>query len=214
MSVIRLRQYGVGPSLYPMSDNFDDNIIDAGKWNVVNTNPTAVIISETGGKLQLESTMSANANFWQDRVESIAVLNEGAVSAVLNRDPNNFAGEASAFTLAADLNNRISIARSNDGNGSVDLYIIKESSSVYTNTGLSTPSFNNQFKITYSALKEVAFWCWGGSSWVQLGTTQTVDIGTGLKAVFTLSDRANATPQTFTIDNFHLTLEDYSTQYP
>lgn len=207
---------GSASSVIVMEDDFTGTTIDTAKWDV--TDPTdGVTISQNNELIftidKSQSVPSANTNF----VETDDVITNGGCQAT-------FAGTAvntesvPSFALYNSFSSPLYLAQiSRNSSNDAQLKIYYNDSLVYDID--STVAFANTWKIYFDdSANNVYFYYWGGSSWIQAGTTQNYDIGNGggnLKCrIGTNSVGGSSGTVTITVDDFYLTDDTYSTNPP
>jgi hypothetical protein len=200
-----------------MQDNFAGTTIDTAKWNETDADG---IISQNNELIINVGTHSSKALF-ANKLQSDSTITSGV--AVLQArfdftsEPADGNGAMWHLMLYVDDSNWAAITcRSGSGDALDDfrLQITDGGSVVYDNyaTAVSSP---DDVKITYNiATGAIAFYYWT-TEWVQLGTTQTFDIGSTVYACLTCRDLATWSGTNIgEYDNLFFTQTDYSTQYP
>jgi hypothetical protein len=199
-------------SIIVASDGFGDGVIDNTKWTVYNANPVNVTIEERGGRMYLTSNNISDtsvSNFFDNRVESIQTIADGTAAGQIFRSAT--VGSVFQFSLGVDQNNRAMVMRRAGLVPGATIRILVGGSTVYT-LDLDTPTISSRWKILRFN-GQVQFKYWTGSQWQQVGTTQTANIGTNLKAIFSATDGGSGYVEN-SIDNYYLTNSDYSTEGP
>lgn len=190
-------------------DNFTGTTIDTNKWtetdpnswisqnNVINIAlPHSSIVSEFTNNLTSVSSITSGTAVVQGNITwTTDSSNEAMGGIYLWKDNNNYAFIGSRAT-----------------GGRYRLRIVSGGSSVYS---LETSIAKGKDVKIVSNGTQVSFYYWSGSSWTQIGTTQTVSLGYNLKYIISSEDytgRTGANP--ITIDNSYFSDQDYTTQYP
>lgn len=197
-----------------LRDDFNLNEIDVKKWTETDPNSR---VSISNYRVALANSHGATRSPFTDMLKSVASVASGVatVQATVTWDDDTNNEAIGGIWLYVDANNYISLT-SRSGGGTYRLRIFDGGSQVYT---LETAITKNKIvKITYDlSSKDIKFWYWDAvdDEWVQMGTTQNVDIGSTCYAVLTSQDDTTFTgADTVYIDDLYLSNADYSTQKP
>lgn len=190
---------------------FTGTSVETGKGTITNPDTGTLTVSQNGKLLFTRTTdtavASALTNYWR----TVSSYTRGTFAFVMNRD-TGFTNSAAQMLYRVDANNDLAILKS-ASSSNVDLRIRSGGSTVYS---LSTSvSSNNRFRIQYNASNEVVFEYWSGSAWTQMGTTQTVNIGSsGQLQASTNSSSSDAPSDVFSFDSIYVTDNIYPTVTP
>lgn len=190
------------------NDEFNDLVLNENIWTVVNAHPSERDIEVVLGQLKLTATGGSSDPFGTIAVGR-SVLTSGTIQADLE-----FTGNNTNFGMALWVSaTSHAVLQCDPGGGSARLRILNGGSVEYDQTiegvtfDVKTPA-----RISRSSGNVIKFEYWNGSSWVQMGTDQTVNFGTSFSPAFYVG---GASGIEFTVDNFYATTEvDYTTIQP
>jgi hypothetical protein len=176
-----------GTATFDFFDDFNDNSIDTSKW--IETDPNNRV-TEQNQRLELANPHTADIPVFTDQLKStvsissgIAVL-ENYLTWVTDSTEEAWGG---AFLWFDNNNYAVIMSRTSSG-GNLRLKIVAGGSTYYDVD--TTISKGKKVKIEYDfSATTVKFFYFDGSSWVQMGTTQTVNLGTNAYVVLSAYDR-------------------------
>lgn len=150
--------------------------IDTTKWTISNLDPTKVRIEkyDVNSLVNLGTTANTEANAMRNSI----VSNKDAVSGVFGFTAcsiypmNNI---YQSFGLYVDANNRLEFYRKNSGNYNLSFRIILAGTKIYEADDV-TKEFG-KFEIRVTEAHSVSAWIHNGTSWTQIGTSQTAEMG-------------------------------------
>lgn len=190
---------------------FTGTTVDTSKGTLTNPDSANLTIAQNG-KLNFTRTTdtavaSSITNYWN----SVNTYTRGTFAVLMSHD-TGFINSIKAFVYRVDANNDIAILSSTTSNLAT-LRIRSGGSTVYTyDTGIS---LNNRFRIRFNAANQIIFEYWNSSTWTQLGTTQTVNVGSAGNIRFqTNSSVADAPADVFSFDSLYITDKTYTTVTP
>lgn len=194
-----------------MKDNFNDNSIDNNLWTLTNPNS---LISEVNNRIEISNPHTGSIANFSNKLESVKTISSGQAvgSCFLDWTVPNTSESAGGIILWVDNNNYISIT-SRSTNGQFRILLRQAGVLVYDLS--SDISKGTNIKITYDIstfLIKLYYW---SNGWVQMGTTQTYNIGNNVKIVLSTSDEATFTgANIIQIDDLFFTNKEFTTQYP
>jgi len=200
---------------YILFDDFNDNSIDTSKWDETDPNGR---IAETSQQIEVSNPHTTQISSFVDYLKSDISISSGVavVQGYLTWTTDSGQEAIGGIYLYVDNDNYAGItSRDNEGGGHLRISIKKGGGLVYNvDTGL--PTKGKDVKIVYDMnANEISFWYWNGSSWAQMGTTQTQNLGSPVYYVITAGDNTyfnGANP--IIVDNAYFSSGDYSTRYP
>lgn len=195
-----------------LSEDFTGAVVDATKGAI--TNPSVANLSVTqNGRLIVTRVTDVNdsvENYWQ----SADSFTRGVFTVLVDREVG-FAATAWFFRYYIDSSNFISIQ--GVASGAIRLAIQKSGASLEydVNPVASLTSASIRVQIRYNASNEISFWYYNTKAWVQMGTTQTQDIGaSGKIRLGSSSNSVDAAADRFSFDELRVTTTSYSTEFP
>lgn len=196
---------------YLLFDNFTGTTIDTNRWDEYDA---PAVISQNDALLIGNGTHTDRLDFNALLVSKTKVTSGVAVAQCnLTWTTDGNSESWGGMFLYKDANNYAFISSRSDAGGQYRLRIVTGGTERYAVTsGLTTKG--KDVKI-WTDGTDIKFYYWGGSSWTQMGTTQTYSLGYDLYIKFSAQDASTfngANP--ITIDNAYLSGEDYTTQYP
>lgn len=194
-----------------LEDDFTGVTIDTNKWAVTNPDPAKVVISQNGF-LELDSIAGAVASTYANNVTSVDAWTDTILSLQADLTQVVALGQSPSigFMLWVDNNNWVAVWAATDVNTLAAIRIQSGGSPVLNADTLF--DFNGKWKIEKDG-NDWSFYRHDGTSWVQVGTTQTENIG----ATFKVMSQAGAhltNAQTFRVDNLFLTDRIYTSETP
>lgn len=221
---LTIQEIGVLDPPTTLFDNFSSSQLDFSKWTLVGG---FGLISQQNNRLEFNLNHGGSiimANSFQHGLKTNLGFTTGFVAFQFEIEYENVARdqgyvdcrlwqrdslEGFSFSCAKILNHFDA--------GEITLQIWDDGSRVYNLTGIIPTS--NKFKIDCNiATNDVRFWNWNGAIWVQLGTTQNVDLLKGIDELigaFSVNDSPSATAIDYAyVKNVYLTDTDYVTENP
>lgn len=203
----------VSSSVAPLlSDDFTGTTIDTTKWTV--TDPADELAISQNETIKFHATGVTSVDAYANNMiaatgytDALQVL--AADFIFTNTPTNNF-----FFELRVDANNTVRIVGdiSSTSRAKARLLIVQGGLVAYDLK--SSIDFNNKrWKIKKDGSNNISFFYWDGAAWVQVGVTQTVNIGTTFKPYMSMSGVAGDVA-TMEWDNLRLTNYDYTTRLP
>jgi hypothetical protein len=196
-----------------LSDTFTGTTIDAAKWTALGY--TGNIAVTQNDKLLMTQLGGSAASSWVDSgpiVKSVTTFTNGYFKFDLIRTANYGADLSGMGFYLSNGSRACIISASTDNN--VRLFIfISGTGTVYDATVACAGGLNNSFKIAYASDNTIKYYYWTGSAWVQLGATQTQNIGTNKMVAFTQATNV-AHSQNLQIDNVYVCASDFATLNP
>ena len=204
----------VYPPVTIFKDNFTGSTINTAIWN--ETDPDGVI--SQNNVLNVDCEASTNRNFFYNKLQSVANVTSGVVCVQGNLTwTTDSANEPQAgIFMYVDDNNYAAITTRSAPGGKYRCVI---------NTGGGGFEYSvepdvvkgKDVKITYDiGATSIKFWYWNGSAWVQMGTTQTYNIGSTV--YYCISGVIGTTPaegvDPLTVDDAYFFTTDTSDHYP
>ncbi len=198
-----------------MSDAFNGTTIDTGKWT--KTDPDGYI--SQNNVLDIAQPHAKSTALFDDNLKSVASVTSSGngqitVQCNLTWTTDSTLESSGGLFLYVDNNNFAQITGRTAAGGKYRLFIRQASTTAYD---IDTSQVKGQdVKIEYDfTAHTIKFYFWGGSSWTQLGTTQTFNLGATAFIVFTAADSvSNTGANPYIYDNAYLVDGIYSTQFP
>ncbi|MEM7818889.1 MAG: DUF2341 domain-containing protein [Candidatus Aenigmatarchaeota archaeon] len=159
-------------------DDFDDNSIDTSIWTEVDTYNR---LNETNGRIEISNPHNINEGTWDKYIKTINSLNSGIAiaEAFLDWTVPTTQEAVNGLIVFFDTNNFARIISRSNVAGEYRLQIISNGTVVYNNenTGVSR---GKRIRIRYNfSTNQIDFWYQDNNlNWVQMGTTQTYNLGT------------------------------------
>lgn len=195
-----------------LSDNFNDNSIDINKWS--ETDPGSQI-AESGSQIQIANPHTAAIAEFANYLKSVVSISSGIVciQGYLTWITDSANEALGGIYLAKDSSNFARITSRSTG-GKLRIDVITGGVSRYSLE--TTIDKGKDVKIEYDvSATTVKFFYWNGTAWVQMGTTQTFNLGTPLYYYITAGDNSGFTgANTIIIDNAYLVRGSYSINPP
>ena len=204
--------------VYPLvtifKDNFTGTTINTSIWNETDSDG---VISQNNA-LNFDCEASTNRGLFYNKLQSVATITSGVACAQGNLTwTTNSTNEPQAgIFLYVDDNNYAAITTRSTPGGQYRCVI---------NTGGGGFEYSvepgivkgKDVKITYDiGATSIKFWYWDGSAWVQMGTTQTYNIGSTV--YYCISGVIGTTPSEgvdpLTVDDAYFFETDTSDHYP
>jgi lysophospholipase L1-like esterase len=195
-------------SVIVMSDLFTGVTIDSNKWAEANPNS---VLSQNDQLIITLPHDSVKAEFTNYLKSSLSIASGVAVLQGYLTWTTNSAAEARGgiYLYKSDAINAKIV--SGWDTGQFRLMINSPGGNYDVGSGIQK---GKDVKI-WTDGSNIKFYYWNGSSWVQMGTTQSLNIGYPAKAVITCFDHTVFTgANPVNIDNLYLSNKDYITHYP
>jgi predicted GH43/DUF377 family glycosyl hydrolase len=195
-----------------LSHNFIGSTVNSDLGTVSNPDTGTLTISQNNRIIFTRTTDTAVSN-QNNRWTSVSTFEKGSViSCVLNRDSGY---TNSIFRFAWEFgSNTIVVQNSSTSPGTMRLIIQKDAGANEYDfeSGIST---SNRVKITYTTQNVISFWYWNVDTWTQIGTSQTLDLGSSGTIVFSSNSAlADAAGHRFSFGQIRVTDRDYSAKVP
>ena len=149
--------------------------IDTNKWTINNFDPEKVRIYKEV-TIDLISKGGTDASHF---MRNSVVSKKSSVSGVFGFTASSLryltTGNYHAFGCYIDDNNRIEFFRSGAGNKQLNFRIVLAGVTVYESADVDNDF--GKFEIRVSVSHEISAYKWDGVKWVQIGSTQTVELG-------------------------------------
>lgn len=195
-----------------LQDNFTGTTIDTGKWTETDTNG---LVSQNNA-LILSNPHTALTSDFSNMVKSVASISSGVAVAQANITwTTDSSQEALGGLYLYKDNNNFAAITSRGAGGYYRLRVVTGGVSRYNlETTGSDYAKGKDVKIWTNGT-DIKFFTWNGSSWVQIGTTQTYSLGYSLYEIIGTNDNTTFTgANPVTVDNAYFSDQDYTTQYP
>lgn len=149
--------------------------IDTNKWTVNNLDPAKVRIYKEV-TIDLISKGGSDASHF---IRNSVVSKKSCVAGVFGFTASSLryltTANYHAFGCYIDDNNRIEFFRSGAGNKQLNFRIVAVGSTVYESADVDNDF--GKFEIRVTAAHAISAWKYNGINWVQIGATQTVELG-------------------------------------
>ena len=156
-------------------DNFTGSTINTSIWNETDTDG---VISQNN-VLNLDCEASTNRALFYNKLQSVATITSGVacVQGNLTWTTNSTNEPQAGIFLYVDDNNYAAITTRSTPGGQYRC-VINTGGGGFEYSVEPGISKGKDVKITYDiGATSIKFWYWNGSAWVQMGTTQTYNIG-------------------------------------
>ena len=195
-------------------DAFAGTVINAGKW--VETDSSNCITQNNELIVQPNAGTTGSRFALGSNLVSVKSVTSGIATVSANFDFNLASHNFMMLRVRSGIGDYASIVNQYDGTGIFYLETASGSSLGYNfNSGIVGLNQNRKVKITYDITsKDIKFWYWGGSAWIQMGTTQNVDIGTTMKVEVFGYYAGGSLSWVGKIDNLYFTDDDYQGEIP
>lgn len=204
----------VYPPVTIFKDNFTGSTINTAIWN--ETDPDGVISQNNA--LNLDCEASTGRSLFYNKLQSVATITSGVacVQGNLTWTTDSTNEPQAGIFMYVDDNNYAAITTRSTPGGKYRCVI---------NTGGGGFEYSvepnvvkgKDVKITYDiASKDIKFYYWNGSAWVQMGTTQNANLGSTV--YYVISGVIGTTPSEgvdpLTVDDAYFFTTDTSDHYP
>lgn len=202
-------------SIILVSDNFNDNSIDALIWD--QSTDANVVIAETGQRLEVYSTGASSTEKGLLLKNAQSSANDLIVVQAKTTQPEtDFISMLFGISsMPYDTNERCMIGRDTVTKGAYRCLIRDAGvNEIDVNTGVSS---GKDTRIKYiPSTGVVTFEYWNGSAWTEFTSTAgNVDLGSSIVAFLYIGGTTTDTSATKALfDDFFVSNNDYSTQYP
>lgn len=200
-----------GSGIVTVHDDFNDNSIDAVKWNEKAV--TDGVTEETGGVLALSALGVTSTKFGLESPSAVGSVNDVIILQAKLTIPND-ANQNVFFGLSTfpiDEDNIACIIRHTATYNQYRI-LVKDAAVNEINEDTSIASGKDVRVIYIPSTGAVSFEYWNGASWTSLGSSGNIDLGTTVGYILYANGGAAFTGVEY--DDFFVSYDNYTTQYP